>query len=146
MTWLQRYRIRHYVRNSIWILPVVAIAVAAILIRPLHWLEVEMGWQASYDPDTMRTVLATLAGAMFTFIVFVCSSLLLVVQLASADSAAHHWRLVPPDASRNLLWRCLFSRSRLPFQPWSESPIPFRFLPSRSPRTVPRRAWACSST
>ena len=85
MTWLQRYRIRHYVRNSIWILPVVAMAAAGILIRFLHWFDVEMGWQARYDPDTMRTVLATLAGAMFTFIVFVCSSLLLVVQLASAQ-------------------------------------------------------------
>jgi hypothetical protein len=29
MTWLQRYRIRHYVGNSIWIFPVVS-TVAAI--------------------------------------------------------------------------------------------------------------------
>ena len=44
-----------------------------------------MDWQSSLHPDTMRAVLGALAGAMFTFIVFVCSSLLLVVQLASAQ-------------------------------------------------------------
>jgi uncharacterized membrane protein len=85
MTWLQRYRLRHYVRNSIWILPLIAIVVAVLLARLLHWLETSMGWVSTVDPDTMRSVLGTLAGSMFTFIVFVCSSLLLVVQLASAQ-------------------------------------------------------------
>jgi uncharacterized membrane protein len=85
MTWLQRYRVRHYVRNSIWILPLIAIVAAVLLARLLHWLETRMGWVSTVDPDTMRTVLGTLAGSMFTFIVFVCSSLLLVVQLASAQ-------------------------------------------------------------
>jgi uncharacterized membrane protein len=85
MTWLQRYRIRHYIRYSTWFFPVVAMLVAALLIRLLHWLEAAMGWEAGFNPDTMRTVLGTLAGAMFTFIVFICSSLLLVVQLASAQ-------------------------------------------------------------
>ena len=59
--------------------------VALIAVRFLHWLEVAMGWHASVSPDTARTVLGALGGAMFTFIVFVCSSLLLVVQLASAQ-------------------------------------------------------------
>jgi uncharacterized membrane protein len=85
MTWLQRYRIRHYVRNSVWIYPVVAMAAAMILVRLLHDFEKMMGWQLKVDSDTMRVVLGNLAGAMFTFIVFVCSSLLLVVQLASAQ-------------------------------------------------------------
>src|SRR5262245_39194333 len=85
MTWLQRYRVRHYLQNSIWVLPVCAMAVAMALARLLHWLEAEMGWVSAVDSDTMRSVLGTLAGAMFTFIVFVCSSLLLVVQLASAQ-------------------------------------------------------------
>lgn len=85
MTWLQRYRIRHYVRNSIWIYPVVTMALAIVAVRLLHWLENSLGWEANLNPDTTRAVLGTLAGAMFTFIVFVCSSLLLVVQLASAQ-------------------------------------------------------------
>src|SRR6516162_1316033 len=85
MSWLQRYRVRHYLRNSIWIMPLFAVLAAVILVRLLHRLELTMGWVAPIDPDTMRTVLGTLAGSMFTFIVFVCSSLLLVVQLASAQ-------------------------------------------------------------
>lgn len=85
MTWLQRYRLRHYIRNSIWVFPALAMVLALILVRLLHWLEVSMAWQSDFNPDTMRAVLGNLAGAMFTFIVFVCSSLLLVVQLASAQ-------------------------------------------------------------
>jgi uncharacterized membrane protein len=85
MTWLQRYRVRHYLQNSIWVLPVIAMAGAVIIVRLLHWLEGTMGWVSDFHPETMRAVLGTLAGAMFTFIVFVCSSLLLVVQLASAQ-------------------------------------------------------------
>jgi uncharacterized membrane protein len=85
MTWLQRYRLGHYVRNAIWVWPAVTMAAALIAVRLLHWLEVEMGWEARVSPETARTVLGALAGAMFTFIVFVCSSLLLVVQLASAQ-------------------------------------------------------------
>jgi uncharacterized membrane protein len=85
MTWLQRYRLRHYVRNSVWILPVATIAIALVSVRLLHWFEESMGWQANVNPETARTVLGALAGAMFTFIVFVCSSLLLVLQLASAQ-------------------------------------------------------------
>src|SRR5262245_49840799 len=85
MTWLQRYQFRHYVRNSIWIFPLVALVTALELVRVLHWFEQEIGWSSNFHPDTWRAVLGSLAGAMFTFIVFVCSSLLLVVQLASAQ-------------------------------------------------------------
>jgi uncharacterized membrane protein len=85
MTWLQRYRVRHYLRNSIWVLPVFAMAAAVILVRALHWLDKVIGWESEFPADTMRAVLGTLAGSMFTFVVFVCSSLLLVVQLASAQ-------------------------------------------------------------
>lgn len=85
MTWLTRHRVRHYVRNSLWIHPVCAMVLALILVRLLHWLEEAMDWRSDLDADTMRAVLGNLAGAMFTFIVFVCSSLLLVVQLASAQ-------------------------------------------------------------
>jgi len=85
MTWLQRYQFRHYVRNSIWIFPLVALVTALELVRVLHWFEQEIGFTSRFHPDTMRAVLGSLAGAMFTFIVFVCSSLLLVVQLASAQ-------------------------------------------------------------
>jgi uncharacterized membrane protein len=85
MTWLQRYRVRHYVRNSVWLGPVLAIGVALVVVRVSHALDDALGWRIDIDVDTTRSVLGTLAGSMFTFVVFVASSLLLVLQLASAQ-------------------------------------------------------------
>lgn len=83
MTWLQRYRWRTYVRDSLWIPPVLAVAAAMVLGRLLNlWPSPpEPGW----DLEALRAVMGNLAGAMFTFVVFVGSSLLLVVQLSSAQ-------------------------------------------------------------
>src|SRR5438067_7173803 len=54
-------------------------------VRLLHGIEEARGWELRLDPDTVRAVLGTLAASMFTFIVFVSSALLVVVQLASAQ-------------------------------------------------------------
>ena len=82
MSWLTRYRIRHYVSNSFWILPLASMVVALLVARLLHGLEEFAGWGSKINPDTARAVLGTLASSMFTFIVFVCSALLVAVQLA----------------------------------------------------------------
>jgi uncharacterized membrane protein len=84
MTWLQRYRIRHYVGNSIWIHPVLATLAAIAAVRLLHWIEEELRWESPVEADTARALLGTLASSLFTTIVFVCSALLVAVQLASA--------------------------------------------------------------
>jgi len=85
MTWLTRYRIRHYVSNSFWILPLASIVAALAAAMLLHAIEEAEGWESTLQPDTARAVLGTLASSMFTFIVFVCSALLVAVQLASAQ-------------------------------------------------------------
>jgi uncharacterized membrane protein len=85
MNWLQCYRAGHYVRNALWVPPVVAMAAALLAVRVLHRIETSMGWESGVDPDTARAVLGTLASATFTFVVFVCSALLVAVQLASAQ-------------------------------------------------------------
>jgi uncharacterized membrane protein len=84
MTWLQRYRVRHYFGNSIWILPVLSALAAVGAVRVLHEIEKEMDWVSPVDPDTARAVLGTMASALFTSVVFVCTALLVAVQLASA--------------------------------------------------------------
>jgi uncharacterized membrane protein len=84
MTWLQRFRIRHYVGNSVWIFPVLSTVAAIVAVRLLNWIEKDLGWESSIDADTARAVLGTLASALFTTIVFICSALLVAVQLASA--------------------------------------------------------------
>src|SRR6516162_9214349 len=66
MTWLQRYRIRHWLRNSIWISPVIAMVMALVAVRLLIWIDVSMGWQANLNPETTRAVIGSLASAQFT--------------------------------------------------------------------------------
>jgi uncharacterized membrane protein len=85
MTWLQRYRVRHYVTNSIWLMPSFGMVAAIGVAHFLHWIDEVMGWQSGFYPDTARAVLGTMASSMFTFIVFVSSALLVAVQLASSQ-------------------------------------------------------------
>jgi uncharacterized membrane protein len=85
MSWLQRYRLRHYVNNSIWVLPLLGMVAALLLVRVLHWIDRTMGWESSFGADPVRTVLGTTASSMFTFIVFLSSALLVAVQLASGQ-------------------------------------------------------------
>src|SRR5258706_516438 len=85
MTWLQRYRILHYIQNSTVVLPVVGIAAAIGPPWLLHPLEKHMGWQSSTSAESARIVIGALAAAMLTFIVFLSSTLLVAVQLASGQ-------------------------------------------------------------
>jgi uncharacterized membrane protein len=84
MTWLQRYRLRQYARNSIWILPVLSMLAAIATVRLLHWIQKDLGWESPVTADTARAVLGTMAASLFTAIVFVCTALLVAVQLVSA--------------------------------------------------------------
>ena len=85
MTWLQRYRARQFIRNSMWVFPVLSMAAALAIVRLLDWVGGVMGWEADLHPDTARAVLATMAASLFTFVVFVSSALLIALQLASAQ-------------------------------------------------------------
>lgn len=85
MTWLQRYRIRHSIQNSIVVFPVLGIVAALVLTPLLNSVERKMGWHSSFSVEAARVVIGTLAAAMLTFIVFLCSTLLVAVQLAGAQ-------------------------------------------------------------
>jgi uncharacterized membrane protein len=85
MTWLQRYRVRHFLGSSTWIFPVLSTVAAIGTFRLVHWIDLNTGSVSPVDPETARVALATLASALFTAIVFICSALLVAVQLASAQ-------------------------------------------------------------
>jgi uncharacterized membrane protein len=86
MTWELRYRLKHTARTSLVLWAVLALA-AALLCAPLvRWVDRETGWVLfGYSPDGARAVLGTLAGSMLTFIVFVLSATLIVVQVAAGQ-------------------------------------------------------------
>jgi uncharacterized membrane protein len=85
MNWLQRYRLRHYFRNSLWILPAAAIVAALISASLLTRFEQAWGSQAAISVETARAVMSTVAASTFTLVVLLSSALLLAVQLASAQ-------------------------------------------------------------
>lgn len=86
MTWEQRYRLKQYARTSL-VLWAAASLLLALLAAPLaRQLDQLTGWTLfNYSPDGARTLLGALAGSMLTFIVFVLSATLIVVQLAAGQ-------------------------------------------------------------
>jgi uncharacterized membrane protein len=85
MNWLQRYRVRLYIRNSLWLLPALSIPVALITVSLLARYENAAGSQMEVSAETVRAVMSTVAGSTFTLVILVSSAVLLAVQLASAQ-------------------------------------------------------------
>jgi uncharacterized membrane protein len=86
VTWEQRYRLELAARTSLVPWAVLALAAALVAAPAVRRLDAATGWQVfGYTPDGARAVLGALAGSMLTFIVFVLSAVLIVVQLAAGQ-------------------------------------------------------------
>ena len=85
MTWSQRYRVRSFLKNSIWFFPFLSILFAIGLVRLISRIEPAVGWQGTFSVEGDRAIFTAMASSMLTFIVLVFSMLLVVVQLASAQ-------------------------------------------------------------
>ena len=85
MNWCDKYRLKLYVRNSIWIFPVFSIGAGLIAAMLLNNIDRALGMEMNLGPDTARTVMGTVAGSMFTLVVVSSSAVLVAVQLASAQ-------------------------------------------------------------
>lgn len=85
MSWLARHRLRLYLRNSIWVFPVVGIIAGLLAVALLNRVDRALGWEIKLDADAARTVIGTVAGSMFTLVVVSSSAILVTIQLASAQ-------------------------------------------------------------
>src|SRR5262245_40611891 len=86
MNWEQRYRLKHMARTSLVLWAGISLVAAMVCAPLVRWLDRETGWVwFGYTPDGARAVLGMLAGSMLTFLVFVLSTTLIVVQLASGQ-------------------------------------------------------------
>lgn len=86
MNWERRYRLIRAIRTSLVFWVSLALVAALVCAPVVRWLDRETGWRMfGYSPDGARAVLGALAGSMLTFIVFVLSATLIVVQLASGQ-------------------------------------------------------------
>jgi uncharacterized membrane protein len=95
MTWEQRYRLRQTVRTSLVLWAGLSLVAALVVAPAVRWLDRETGWKVfDFSPDGARAVLSVLVGSMLTFIVFVLSATLIVVQLASGQWTPRVIRLV----------------------------------------------------
>src|SRR6185369_2962701 len=85
MSWLSRHRLKLYVRNSIWVFPVLSILAGLLSVAVVNRIDRGLGLQIDVSPDTARTVIGTVAASMFTLVVVSSSAILVTVQLASAQ-------------------------------------------------------------
>ena len=102
MNWLERYRLKLYIHNSIWIFPSLSIIVALVVAALLTRIESAFGWRMNLSQDTARVVMSTVAAALFTLVVVGSSAVLLVVQLASAQLTPRVIALVYRNTARKL--------------------------------------------
>jgi len=86
MNWQTRYRIRHFLRNSFWFVPTLCIA-AALLINALtrqFGETVHVPWM-QYSLEGAQALLNSIGTSQLTFLVFVVTSMLLLVQISSSQ-------------------------------------------------------------
>ena len=85
MTWATRFRVRQYLRESLWVVPLLG-AVAGVL-GSFVVVQIDQGahlpsqWQ--YSASTASTVLSAIVGAMAALTGFVVTVTVLVVQMAT---------------------------------------------------------------
>ena len=101
ISWRTRWRIYEYVRNSLWIVPFlcVALAVAAGLALPTVDEHTKTTIGIAFGSDAARGVLGAIAGGMITFPGFVFSILLLAVQFGSSQFSPRMLRRFLRDPS-----------------------------------------------
>jgi len=102
MNWLERYRLKLYIHNSIWIFPSLSIIVALLVAALLTRIESAFGWRMNLSQETARLVMSTVAASLFTLVVVGSSAVLLVVQLASAQLTPRVIALVYRNTARKL--------------------------------------------
>jgi uncharacterized membrane protein len=94
MTWADRFRVRQYLTNSLWVIPLTggllgfALANASILVEGI---DLPNGWD--YSSSTALTVLTTVIAATVGLTGFVVTVSVLVVQMATGTFSARYMRL-----------------------------------------------------
>ncbi|MFI5032154.1 MAG: DUF2254 family protein, partial [Reyranellales bacterium] len=87
MEWHRAYSLRSYLRSTMWVVPVAAYVISFFLIRIVAWLDdwLQWSWSWKLNVATVDTTLESVVSATVAFIVFAFSSLLVAIQIASAQ-------------------------------------------------------------
>lgn len=83
VTWSQRYKIRNFVKSSLWLAPLASGVLAVICHRLVWHLDISTQWQLlGYSQENARTVISAISSAMLSFIVFLMSMIFIALQIA----------------------------------------------------------------
>jgi uncharacterized membrane protein len=86
MTWKRRYRLKSYLRSSLWIVPVAAVAVEQVFAAIVHGLDARLNLTlGGYGPDGAKAVCNAVITLALSFVVFTFGSLLVAIQVASGQ-------------------------------------------------------------
>ena len=95
MSWATRFRIRPYLHESLWWVPLLGIVLGALLgvvdVRVDRSIDLPASW--TYSPSTATTVLAAIVGAMAALTGFVVTVTVLVVQMVLGTFSARYMRI-----------------------------------------------------
>jgi len=95
MTWNRRFRIREYVRESIWVVPLLGAVLGAIAGFAVAEVERRANLPASiqYSSSTASTVLTAIVGATAALTGFVVTVTTLIVQMVTGTFSPRYMRL-----------------------------------------------------
>jgi uncharacterized membrane protein len=95
MSWATRFRIRQYLRSSLWVLPLLGallgVALGAVDTHIDRSIHLPAAW--TYSSTTATAVLSAIVGAMAALTGFVVTVTVLVVQMATGTFSARYMRL-----------------------------------------------------
>jgi uncharacterized membrane protein len=88
LNWSRRYAIRSYILSTVWIAPVVALAVEQVTLRIADAYHFDLGWFLGFAPSSREQIIAIaefVITSSIAFIVFTFSSLIVAIQVASGQ-------------------------------------------------------------
>jgi uncharacterized membrane protein len=89
MGWSRRFRIKEYLRNSLWPLPVASIAISSLFLWLIVIADRRIGLPAtlSFTPQIANTVATAMVAAMISFLGFALTMVVLVIQFTGGSSS-----------------------------------------------------------
>jgi uncharacterized membrane protein len=83
MTWLQRYKLRNFLRSSLWLVPMLS-GLFAIIFHRLVWkFDLWTQWPLfGYTQESARLIVGAISAAMLSFIVFLMTMIFIALQVA----------------------------------------------------------------
>jgi uncharacterized membrane protein len=86
MKWNVRYRLKSYLRSSLWIVPLGALVIEQVVTQCVRALDARFGWSGfQLGLNGARSIIESIITLTLSFIVFTFGSLLVAIQVASGQ-------------------------------------------------------------